>query len=328
MRDSRAPLPPEIAARIIAGQAYNEDASVLIVPAGKAIVQTTDVLAPVVNDAKSFGRIAAANAFSDVYAMGGEPWCAMCLAFFPQYLAENDPDILVDILAGAFEVMKEACAAPAGGHTVSDEELKFGLAVTGVIDPAKVARNDGLRPGQILLLTKPLGVGILATAVKARWDYADESEAEICRWCGKLNKAGADAIRTLNLRAATDVTGFGIGGSALEMARASGVSVELFASRLPLLPRVLDYARDGLVPAGSYANEKFYASRTRWPKDIEKALVDVVFDAQTSGGLLLAVDEDQASEASAILLAAGDLAAPVGRVLPARDDGKELIIKY
>lgn len=314
-------------ARLLAGQAYNEDAAVLAIPQGKAIAQTTDVLAPIVNDARSFGRIAAANALSDVYAMGGEPWCAMCLGFFPPCLAaDEEDDTLINILEGALQTMTEAGAVLAGGHTVQDEELKFGLAVTGLIDPDKIARNDGLRPGQILLLTKPLGVGILATGVKAHWDYAEESEAEITYWCGRLNKGGAAAIRSLNLEAATDITGFGLGGHALEMARASAVSIELFTSRLPLMTHVLDYARDGLIPAGTHANESFCAPETLCASDIDRALLSVIFDAQTSGGLLLAVPEHQVDAAKAILLDNGDLAAEVGLVREKRADGKKLII--
>lgn len=293
-----------------------------------AIVQTADILAPIVNDARIFGRIAAANAMSDVYAMGGRPWCAMSLAFFPPALAENDESgALCAILEGALEKMAEAGAVPAGGHTVQDEELKFGLSVTGIIDPQKIARNDGLKPGQTLLLTKPLGIGILATGVKAHWDFAQESEAEIARTASMLNSAGAEVIRALNVRAATDVTGFGLGGHAIEMARASGVSIEIFTSQLPLLPHVLDYALDGLVPAGTHANQKFCEPFTLCAGDIDKALLSVVFDAQTSGGLLLAVDDKQLATARKMLMAGGALAAEIGRTAPLRPDGKLLVIR-
>lgn len=300
----------------------------LAVPPGMAIVQTTDVLAPIVNDARSFGRIAAANALSDVYAMGGSPWCAMSLAFFPPCLAEDEGDsTLVEILAGSLDTLREAGAASAGGHTVQDEELKFGLAVTGVIDPGKIARNDGLRPGQRLLLTKPLGVGILATGVKAHWDYAEESERELIHWCSRLNSGGARVIRELGLTAATDITGFGLGGHALEMARASDVSIELETPFLPLLPHALEYARDGLVPAGTHANQKFCAPETLWPDGMDKALLSIVFDAQTSGGLLLAVPDALVDDARAMLEAGGDLVATIGRVAEKRADGKRLLLR-
>ena len=319
---------PELEKRLIAGRAYNEDAAVLSIPQGKAIVQTADILAPIVNDAKSFGRIAAANALSDVYAMGGQPWCAMCLGFFPPCLADSEEkETLVDILNGALETMEEAGAVLAGGHTVQDDELKFGLSVTGIIDPDKIARNDSLQEGQFLVLTKPLGVGILATAIKAHWDYAKESEAEITKWCAKLNDTSGALIPALNLRAATDITGFGLGGHALEMARASKLCVELFSSKLPLMPHTLDYALDGLIPAGTHANQEFFKPFTLCEGEIDPALLSIIFDAQTSGGLLLALNEEQLSEAAKMLQATGNLASVVGQVRKMRADGKFLVIR-
>lgn len=320
-------MPEKLESRILAGRAFHEDAAVLSIPQGKAIVQTSDILTPVVNDAGSFGRIAAANALSDVYAMGGEPWCAMALAFFPSCLAENeDDDILVRILEGAFETMEEAGAALAGGHTVQDNELKFGLAVTGIIDPHHIASNDGLIPGQKLILTKPLGTGILATGVKANWEYAEESEKEIIHWCSMLNNIGAEVIRKLGLSSATDITGFGLGGHVLEMARASRVSIDIYANNIPVMPHVVDYALDGLIPAGTYANQNYCARETIWPENMEQALINIIFDAQTSGGLLLAVQDKQIEEAKKILLAAGNLAAEIGSVEKERPDGKRLVI--
>ena len=257
MRGLASETSPELEARVLAGRARNEDAVVLSVPAGKALVQTVDILAPIVNDAFTFGRIAAANALSDVYALGGEPWCAMNVACFPQALAEDDPEhILSDILRGGQSALLEAGAVPAGGHTVQDDELKYGLAVTGIIDPAHIAVNSGLRPGQRLLLTKALGTGIL-----------------------------------------------------------------------PLLPRVLDYARDGLIPAGSHLNRKHWSCSTLVETDVDESLESVVFDAQTSGGLLLAVPPDLLGAARAMLEAGGDLACEVGEVLPPRRDGKALLLR-
>ncbi len=195
--------------RVFAGRARNEDAVVVRMPAGKAIVQTVDILAPIVNDAFWFGRIAACNALSDVYALGGQPWCAMNVAFFPTCLTENDPEnILANILRGGMDALEEAGAVLAGGHTVQDDELKYGMAVTGIIDPDHVAANDKLRPGLRLLLTKPLGTGILATGVKARWDDHEESEALLQRWCGRLNRIPGEAIAHFRIPAATDITGF------------------------------------------------------------------------------------------------------------------------
>lgn len=319
---------PDLEARVLAGRARNEDAVVLTVPPGRALVQTVDILAPIVNDAFSFGRIAAANALSDVYAMGGEPWSAMNVAFFPQALAEDDPQgILAGILRGGLDAMNEAGAVLAGGHTVQDDELKYGLAVTGIIDPTHMARNDGLLPGHKLLLTKPLGTGVLATAVKARWDGAEESEAEVARWCSRLNSVGGEVIRTLKVVAATDITGFGLGGHALEMAQASDVCVVLDAEALPLLPRALEYARDGLIPAGSHLNRKHCSCATLVEEGVDEAVESLAFDAQTSGGLLLAVPPHQVEQAQQLLLAGGDLACLVGEVVEARPDGKALVLR-
>lgn len=314
--------------RLLAGRAYNEDAAVLSVPHGYAIVQTVDVLAPIVNDGYAFGRIAAANALSDVYAMGGEPWCAMSLAFFPPELARSENDhTITAILQGSLDAMLEAGAVSAGGHTVQDDELKYGLAVTGIIRPDHIARNDGLKAGQILVLTKPLGSGILATGVKAGWEFADESEKEIITWCGKLNKGGAKVIQQLNLGGATDITGFGLGGHAMEMAHASGVCVAIRLGDLPIMPHVLDYARDGLIPAGTHANAAHCSEVTDIAKGADEALVSVVFDAQTSGGLLLAMPPENLDEAIDLLGQSGDLAAVIGEVREKGTDGKELVLE-
>ena len=164
-------------------------------PQGKALVQSVDILAPIVNEPFPFGRIAACNALSDIFAMGGTPWSAMSVACFPEDLAEEKPQVLADVLRGAFDAMIECGCVSAGGHTVSDDDMKFGLSVTGVIDPDCVATNDGFRPGMRLILTKPLGIGILATAVKAGWEGAEEAEADIIRWAGRLNSVAGSAIQ-------------------------------------------------------------------------------------------------------------------------------------
>ena len=322
------PPRPDLEERLVAGRAYNEDAAVLSVPPGYAIVQTVDVLAPIVNDGYAFGRIAAANALSDVYAMGGDPWCAMSLAFFPPELASSENDhTITAILQGSMDVMLEAGAISAGGHTVQDDELKYGLSVTGIIRPDRIARNDGLRPGQILVLTKPLGSGILATGVKAHWENADESEREIVVWCGKLNKGGGRVIQKLALTGATDITGFGLGGHAMEMAHASGVCVAIRLGDLPIMPHALEYARDGLIPAGTHANAAYCKNVTRIAAGADEALVSVVFDAQTSGGLLLAIPPEKLNEAFDILGEFGDLAAVIGEVREKGADGKELVLE-
>lgn len=292
---------------------------VLTVPQGKALVQSVDILSPVVNDPFAYGRIAACNAISDIYAMGGRPWSAMCVACFPEDLAEQKPQELADVLRGAFDAMLECGCVSAGGHTVSDDDMKFGLAVTGVIDPKHIATNDGFRPGMRLVLTKPLGTGILSTAVKACWDGAEEAEAAIVRWSGRLNSVGGGAIERFHLTGATDVTGFGLGGHAIEAARASKVSMRLFADNVPVLPRVLEYAGDGLVPAGSIRNRNFAACSTQWERPDDDDLLNAIFDAQTSGGLLLAVPPEKLADVQAFLREGGDLDCEVGEIVEQGD---------
>ena len=233
----------------------NEDAAVLSFPQGKALIQTVDFFTPVVNDPFRFGQIAAANALSDVYAMGGEPFSAMNIVCFPATCMPLD--VLKEVLRGGLSKIREAGAAMAGGHSVEDAEIKYGLAVSGFVDPGRFASNRGLRPGDRLLLTKPVGTGVLATAVKANAPGSGQLEETIWRVASRLNAAPGQAIRTFALEAATDITGFGLGGHALEMSQASGWAVELTSEAVPLLPEALDLARQGYLPAGSHSNRRF-----------------------------------------------------------------------
>ena len=205
---------------------------------------------------------------------------------------------------------------PAGGHSVKDTEIKYGLAVTGIVDPAAFASNRGLRPGDQLLLTKPLGTGVRSTALKAGFGDSPQIEALLFKWCSRLNRAGAEVIRALGLKGATDVTGFGLGGHVLELAKASGVAVELWLDKIPCMPEAVEFAGMGLVPVGSAANRNFCSSLVSLPAGADPVLVDLVFDAQTSGGLVLSVPEAQLAQARDMLLAAGDLAVHIGQVLP------------
>ena len=282
-------------------------------PSGEALVQTLDFLTPVVNDPYLFGRIAAANSLSDVYAMGGEPYTAMNIVCFPA--KTMDKGILREILAGGHETVRLAGAVMAGGHSVEDPEIKYGLSVTGLVDPGRFASNKGLRPGDHLLLTKPLGTGILATALKGDLDPDGKIERIIGQWAARLNAAGGRVIRELGLLGATDVTGFGLGGHFLEMARASNVSVELWLSEVPVIEEALEFAAMGLIPEGSHANRDFCSGLVSIPEGADPLRLDMVFDAQTSGGLILAVPEDKLSLARTMLLDAGELAAHIGRVV-------------
>lgn len=274
-----------------------------------------DFLTPLVNDPYEFGRIAAANSLSDVYAMGGEPWAAMNIVCFPQ--GKMPPWVLQEILRGGRDQVLAAGAAPAGGHSVSDDELKYGLAVSGAVDPERVAIKGGLKPGDVLVLTKPIGTGVLATAVKAQWQGWQEFEALIIRWAARLNAGGARVLRELNLTAATDVTGFGLGGHLLEMVQSSGLAVELRLADVPFMEPVPGLAAMGLMPGGSLCNRRHYAPRTESAPGLDPILLDLVFDAQTSGGLLLGVPEAKLEQARILLLENGDLAQVIGRAVPA-----------
>lgn len=307
------PPAPDPDGRVLHGFAHNEDAVIIRTPPpGMALVQTVDVLSPLGNDPRRFGRTAAANALSDVYAMGGEPWCAMNIAAFP---AKDLPlDMLGEILRGGLDTLAEAGAVLAGGHTLEDGDIKYGLSVTGIIDPARVASNANLAPGDVLVLTKPLGTGVLATAIKAAWPGCEAAEDELYRWTTHLNASAAAVLRAMELRAATDVTGFGLGGHVLEMARASRVRVVLDTAALPLMGGVSDYAADGLIPAGSYANRRHCACRTQVRPGVDDLLATLAFDAQTSGGLVLAVPAERADEALERLAALGEPGWRVGAV--------------
>lgn len=302
--------------RLLTSSTDSEDAAVLSFPGGQALVQTVDFFTPIVNDPFLFGRIAAANALSDVYAMGGTPLCAMNIVCYPMK-AMGDA-VLSRILAGGMATIREAGAALAGGHSVEDDEIKYGLAVTGTVDPQRFATNAGARSGDVLLLTKPLGMGVYATAVKARWDgdaYAAELEAELAHWAARLNRAGGEVIAELGLRAATDVTGFGLGGHLLEMARASRVCMQVHAAEVPLLRRAYELASMGLVPVGSHENRKHYCEHhVQVASGVDPLLMDLCFDAQTSGGLILCVDAALADEARRMLDARGETAHVIGRV--------------
>jgi selenide,water dikinase len=315
-------LPPIHDPRLLTASGVNEDAAVVRLPDGRGLVQTVDFFTPIVNDPYKFGRIAAVNALSDVYAMGGTPLAAMNIVCFP--IKTMDRDILAAILRGGQDAVLEAGAVPAGGHSVEDKEIKYGLAVSGLVDADAFASNTGLVPGDVLLLTKPLGTGVLATALKG--DFGDPAELEdlLFTWAGRLNAAGGRVIRELRLRAATDVTGFGLGGHLLEMAAGSGVAVELRLADVPFLPRAVELAGLGMLPAGSFANRAYCAKTVSVAPGLDPIQSDLVFDAQTSGGMVLAVPEEKVPAAQTILRDAGDLAAVIGRVVEEEPDKARL----
>ena len=322
---ARLPHPPDPQGRVLHGFEHNEDAVILrSPPPGMALVQTVDVLAPIGNDPRRFGRTAAANALSDVYAVGGEPWSAMNILAYPA--SELPLDVAAEILAGGLETIAEAGAVLAGGHTLEDGEIKYGLSVTGIIRPDRVASNAGLLAGDVLVLTKPLGTGVLATAVKAAWPGSEAAEDELYRWTTRLNRHAGEVLRAMELKAATDITGFGLGGHLLEMARASHVAVEVDCAALPFMAGVEDYASDGLVPAGTYANRRHCACHTHTAAGVDELRALLVFDAQTSGGLVLAVPPDRVGEAEQRLAELGEPAWIVGRVAPEGQPRERLVL--
>ncbi len=285
-----------------------DDAGVIRVSPDLAIIHTVDFFPPLVDDPFSFGRIAAANALSDVYAMGGEPMGGMNIISFP--VTSLGKAALKEILRGGLSALEESGAALTGGHTIEGNELLYGMAVTGRVHPDHIWRNGGARPGDLLVLTKPLGTGLVTTAAKA--ELADPGHlAMAIRWMSTLNKRAADAARPLEPHAATDVTGFALVGHVSEMAQASGVAVQLDLAAMPLLPGAREAAEMGLVPVGTAKNRESLAEVLDIASDADELLVDVALDPQTSGGLLLALDANNAQA----LVRALPASAIVGRVV-------------
>ena len=291
--------------------ATGDDAGVFRLPDGTLLVQTVDFFSPVVDDPYSFGAIAAANALSDVYAMGGRPLTALSIAALPE---QDFPwEWSAAILRGGYEKLREAGCVLLGGHSVRDAEIKFGYAVTGVVEEGQILSNAGARAGDILVLTKPLGTGILSTALKAG-AAPDHAMQEAARSMARLNALAAQVAQQQGAHAATDITGFGLIGHALGLARQSGVTLEVRAADLPLLPAALDLA-PRFQPGGLGANRRHFESELAYLTTIDDARKALLFDPQTSGGLLLALPA-QAVEA---FLAAVPESRVIGAVVPAAD---------
>jgi selenide,water dikinase len=271
---------------VLVGLETGDDAAVYRLRPDLALVVTTDFFTPVVDDAYTFGAIAAANALSDIYAMGAQPLLAINLVAYP--IKELGPALLADILRGGLDKVREAGIDILGGHSIDDQEPKYGLAVTGTVHPDRVRRNRGGRPGDRLVLTKPLGTGVITTAIKHQVAPADSAAAAI-EGMLRLNRDAADAVATVEVHAMTDVTGFGLLGHLHSMARASGVAARVDAASVPFLPGAEMLADAGEVPGGTRRNERFLADHVRWPAQMPAARQVLLCDAQTSGGLLVAV---------------------------------------
>ncbi len=300
--------------KLLVGFDTSDDACVYRLRDDLVIVQTVDFFPPMVDDPFTFGQIAAANALSDIYAMGAEPTLALNLLCFPACL---DASVMEAILAGGADKVKEAGAIIAGGHSIRDEEPKYGLCVSGFAHPDAIWSNAAAREGDALILTKPLGSGVNNTAHKAEL-LTDEQFAPTVAAMTALNKYARDAARGADVHACTDITGFGLIGHAAEMAEGSGKTVEFFAGALPLLPHALEMAEMGMIPGGTYQNRDYIGDRVSIGARVPLPLCDILFDPQTSGGLLLSVAAEGAEALLAKIRAVCPEAAIVGWVL-ARD---------
>jgi selenide,water dikinase len=299
----------------------SDDAAVYVLDDETALLLTVDFFTPIVDDPYDFGRITAANALSDIYAMGGRPLTAMNMVAFPCSLG---PEVVAEVMRGGADVCREAGAVVVGGHTIDDKEPKFGLSVLGIAHPSKVVRNVGACSGDVLVLTKPLGTGVIGTALK-RGLETEESARGVIESMASLNRAACEAMVEVGVNAATDVTGFGILGHLHEMAKGSGVAAVLEYDELPLFPRVAEYAAAGVVPGRTQDVIEHVRAFTTWeahaapegtgaPAD-DLAPWRVLCDPQTSGGLLMAVPAGDAERLLAALRARGVAPSVIGRVV-------------
>jgi selenide,water dikinase len=298
---------------LIEGHTRFSDAGVFRLRPDLAIVQTVDFFPPVVDDPRDYGRIAAANSLSDCYAMGGKPVTALQVAGFPS--GKLDVSVLGEIFAGGAEKVLESGAVVVGGHTVTDSEVKYGLVVTGTIHPERVVSNSGARPGDRLVLTKSIGMGSVSTAIK-NGKASDDAIARAVQQMATLNRDACDAMLELGAKGATDITGFGILGHGFELAEASRVTLRIAARRVPVFSDAEELARRGIVSGGAARNRQFLGERVRWLAKVDRALEALLYDSETSGGLLITIAADRAAELVARLRGKGHAAvADVGEVV-------------
>ncbi|SHJ51313.1 selenophosphate synthase [Tepidibacter formicigenes DSM 15518] len=284
-------LPKIESEKLLVGLDTADDAAVYKLNEEMALIQTLDFFTPVVDNPYLFGQIAATNSLSDVYAMGGKPIVAMNIVCFPSC---SDMSILGEILKGGHDKVKESGALLVGGHSVDDKEPKYGLSVSGIVHPHKVLSNSNAKEGDVLILTKPIGIGIINTAIKA--EIVDKNiEDEAVKIMTHLNKYAAKSFDEIPVNSVTDITGFGLLGHALEMAKGSNVSIEIDSQKVPIIESALEFASMGIIPAGMYRNRD-YISKDVYYEGVKDSIMDVLYDPQTSGGLLISVDEDKGEE--------------------------------
>lgn len=297
--------------RVLVGLSEPDDAAVYQLDSARAIISTTDFFPPVVDDPYDFGAIAAANALSDVYAMGGRPLMAINLVAYPEDL---DKRILSEILRGGAEKVKQAGAAIAGGHSITDAEPKYGLSVTGEVEIEKIIRKSGARPGDVLILSKRLGTGVVTTALKRDLVAPEHLEAAV-ESMSRLNRAAAELAQRHKVHAMTDITGFGLVGHSLEMAKLSGVTFRLNMDEIALLPGTAQYARNGVFPGGMERNREYYSEWLSIDGQLAEYERGLLFDPQTSGGLLMSVSAARAEKLLVDLQSQGEAAFALGDVV-------------
>ncbi len=305
-------LPRQDNPKVLVGFDKSDDAGVYLLDDSTALVETVDFFTPVVDDPATFGAVAAANALSDVYAMGGKPITALAVACYP---SKGDPDVLEQIMAGGLAKIREAGCAVIGGHSVADDEIKFGYAVVGLVNPKHVRTNAGARPGDDLILTKRLGTGVISTALK-RGLANDEHVEAMIESMTALNAAAGDAISRNDVHAATDITGYGLLGHAREMAEASDVGLRIDHRTIAWLPGALDYAQQGTFPGGQKNNRAFADSGVKVDEDVSAEIEGLLYDPQTSGGLLISAAPEASDTLLADLSKAHVPAVKIGTVVP------------
>ncbi len=307
---------------VLVGLTHADDAGVYRVSDEVALIQTVDFFTPVVENPRDFGRIAAANALSDVYAMGGTPKTAMNLVAFPS--KQMDLSVLRQIIQGGLDILHEAGAVLMGGHSIEDTEIKYGLSVTGFVHPDRILTNANPRPGDCLILTKPLGTGILSTAARAGL-VPEDLYKQLVAQMAELNKAPAEIMDRFDISACTDITGFGLLGHLAEMIHRTGTGICLGADRVPILEKAAEFADMGLIPTAAYNNRDFRQHMVKFDDAVSRATRDILFDPQTSGGLLIAVHPDQAADLARAFTAGGvRCAAIIGFVTPGPEEMIEI----
>jgi selenide,water dikinase len=298
---------------LLVGIETSDDAGVYKISDDMALIQTVDFFTPIVDDPRMFGQIAAANSLSDVYAMGGKPLTVMNIVGFP--VKQLDMSVLADILRGASETVAESGAVLVGGHSIDDQEPKFGMSVTGTVHPDKVWTNSGAKTGDALILTKPIGVGIQTTAIKKDGLSANQLD-RVMNIMAELNKTASEILQQFDVHACTDVTGFGLMGHAKEMACGAGLGLNIFSSQVPILEGTKKLAEDGFIPGGTKSNHKWLRDHVQYSGAIDEISQMILCDAVTSGGLLVALPQEQADQAISKLHEAGvEYASWIGNVV-------------